>query len=46
MKFLNGVMVGSLITAGAMIIYSETVDESKKRMVRKGKQIARRIGMS
>ncbi|MBR1540769.1 MAG: hypothetical protein IJ629_06435 [Clostridia bacterium] len=46
MKFLNGVMIGSLITAGAMMIYSETVDENKKRMVKKGKQFARKIGLS
>ena len=45
MKFLNGVMVGSLITAGAMLICSESVDSSKKRIVRKGKQFARKIGM-
>ncbi len=46
MKFLNGVMIGSLITAGAMMIYSETVDENKKKMVKKGKQFARKIGLS
>lgn len=46
MKFLNGIMVGSLITAGAMIVYSETVDESKKRIMKKGKKFARRFGMT
>jgi len=45
MKFLNGVMVGSLITAGAMFICSESIDSSKKKMVRKSKQFARKIGM-
>ena len=44
MKFLNGIMIGSLITAGAMLIYSESVDCGKKKMVRKGKQFARKIG--
>ena len=46
MKFLNGVMIGSLITAGAMLFYSESVDDGKKRMVKKGKQFARKIGLS
>jgi len=46
MKFLNGVMIGSLITASAMMLYSENVDNSKKRMVKKGKQFARKIGLS
>ena len=46
MKFLNGVMIGSLITAGARMIYSESVDSGKKKMVKKGKQFARKIGLS
>ena len=46
MKFLNGVMVGSIITAGAMMIYSENVDNGKKKMIKKGKQFARKIGLS
>ena len=46
MKFLNGMMIGSLITVGAMMLYSETIDENKKKMVKKGKQFARKIGLS
>lgn len=46
MKFLNGVMIGSLITAGAMLVYSESVDNEKRKMVKKGKQFARKIGLS
>lgn len=46
MKFFNGIMIGSLITAGAMMVYSESVDNSKKRLVKKGKQFARKIGLS
>lgn len=46
MKFLNGIMIGSLITAGAMLFYSESVDCGKKKMVRKGKQFARKMGIS
>ena len=46
MKFVKGVMIGTIITAGAMILYSETVDDEKKKMVKKGKQFARKIGLS
>ena len=46
MKFVKGVMIGPIITAGAMLLYSETVDDEKKKMVRKGKQFARKIGLS
>ena len=46
MNFVKGIMVGTLITAGTMMIYSEGVDENKKKMMKKGKQIAKRIKMS
>jgi len=45
MKFTRGLMLGSILTAGAMMIYSEGVDNSKKKIVKKGKQLMRRMGM-
>ncbi|MGN1299132.1 MAG: hypothetical protein ACI4UE_04020 [Candidatus Scatovivens sp.] len=45
MKFMHGVMLGTLITAGAMMYYSEGVDNNKKKMMKKGKQIAKRMGI-
>ena len=44
MKFFNGIMIGSLLTAGAMLFYSENIDCGKKKIVRKGKQFARKLG--
>ncbi len=46
MNFVKGIMVGTLITAGTMMMYSEGVDENKKKKKKKGKQIAKRIKMS
>ena len=46
MKFVKGVMLGTLITASAMLLYSENIDDEKKKMVKKGKQFARKIGLS
>lgn len=46
MSFMKGVVIGSLITAGTMMMYSDGVDESKKRMMKKGKQIARKMKIS
>lgn len=43
MKFTKGVVVGALITAGAMMVYSEGIDNSKKRIMKKGKQIIRKM---
>lgn len=45
MRFVKGIMLGSLITAGAMMMYSETVDNNKRKMVKKGKQFAKKIGI-
>ena len=46
MSFMKGVVIGTLITAGTMMMYSEGLDESKKKMMKKGKQIARKMKMS
>lgn len=46
MSFMKGIFIGSLITAGTMMMYSEGIDESKKKMMKKGKQIARKMKMS
>ena len=46
MNFMKGVMIGSLITAGTMMMYSENLDESKRKMMKKGKQMAKKIKMS
>ena len=46
MKFMKGVLLGTLITAGTMMMYSEGVDNSKKKMIKKGKQFARKMRMS
>ena len=46
MSFVKGVVLGSLITAGTMMMYSEGLDENKNKMMKKGKQIARKLKFS
>lgn len=46
MNFMKGMMIGSLITAGTMMMYSENLDQNKKKMLKKGKQMAKKIKMS
>ena len=43
MKFAKGMLVGSLFTAGAMMMYSEGLENRKKKIIKKGKQIARKM---
>ena len=45
MNFVKGIMVGSIITAGTMLMYSEGLDENKKKVMKKGKQFMKKIGM-
>lgn len=45
MKFTKGLMWGSIITAGMMMIVSEGVDNSKKKIMKKGKHLMKKIGM-
>ncbi len=45
MKFVKGIMLGSMITAGAMMLYSDGINTNKKKMIKKSKQFAKKIGM-
>ena len=45
MRFMRGVVIGSILIAGAMMICSEGVDTNKKKMMKKGKQFAKKMGI-
>ena len=45
MRFFRGVVLGSMLTAGAMMLYSEGIDTSKKKMMKKGKQFVKKMGI-
>lgn len=45
MKFIKGILIGGMATAGAMMMYREMSGRSKKQMVKKGKQFAKKMGM-
>ena len=45
MKFIKGVMIGGLITTGIVMMYSENGMMSKKKMMKTGRQIAKRMGI-
>jgi len=45
MKFIKGVMIGGLITTGLVMMYTETGMMNKKKMMKKGKQFAKKMGM-
>lgn len=44
MKFMKGILVGGLISAGVIYMMTEK-ENSKKKMIKKGKQFARKLGI-
>ena len=45
MKFIKGMIMGGLLSAGAMYMYGEMSGKDKKQMIKKGKQFARKLGI-
>lgn len=45
MKFMKGILIGGIVTAGIAMIYAESMDEGRRKMMKKGKQFAKRMGI-
>ncbi len=45
MKFVKGMLIGGLISAGVAMACSESVQPSRKKIVRMGRQFARKMGI-
>lgn len=45
MKFMKGMLIGGIVTAGIAMMYAETMDQNKRKMMKKGKQFAKRMGI-
>ena len=45
MKFMKGLMIGGLITTGIVMMYSETGTMAKKKLMRKGRNMAKKMGI-
>lgn len=45
MKFVKGIMIGGLITTGIWMMYSDSEMMNKKKMMKKGKQFVKKMGM-
>ena len=42
---MKGMLIGGIVTAGIAMMYAETMDQNKRRMMKKGKQFAKRMGI-
>lgn len=45
MKFMKGMLIGGIVATGIAMMYAENMDQSKRKMMKKGKQFARRMGI-
>lgn len=45
MKFIKGMIMGGIVSAGAMMMYKEMSGKDRKQMIKKGKQFAKKMGI-
>ncbi len=47
MKFAKGLIIGGIITTGIIMMYNERdmLNKGKKKMIKKGKQMAKKMGV-
>ncbi len=47
MKFVKGMLVGTLVSAGIVMMYTDAVgmNSNRKKMMKKGKQFVRKMGL-
>ncbi len=45
MRFIKGVVIGGLITTGLVMMYTESDLMNRKKVMKKGKKIAKKMGI-
>ena len=46
MKFIKGMVIGGLITTGLVMMYAESTGlMNKKKVMKKGRQMAKKVGI-
>lgn len=45
MKFVKGMLIGGIVTASVAMMCSDTIGDNKRKMMKKGKKIAKRMGI-
>ncbi len=45
MKFIKGMVMGTLISAGVVMMYNERNSMKKNKMIKKGKQFVKKMGI-
>ena len=45
MKFIKGMIIGTALTAGMVMIYRDSLGMNKKKMMKNGKKFAKKMGI-
>ena len=45
MKFVKGIVIGSMLTAGAYMLYSDNMEMNRKKVMKKGRKLMKKMGM-
>lgn len=45
MKFTKGLLIGGLVTTGLLMMYNDTNMMKKNKMIKKGKQFVKKMGI-
>ncbi len=45
MKFVKGMLIGTMVSAGIAMMYMESTNRTKKTIMKKGKQVAKKMGI-
>ena len=45
MNFIKGMILGTMVSAGIAIAYTETMGQNKKKIMKKGKQMIKKMGI-
>lgn len=45
MKLIKGFIIGGMVSAGLVMMYGETMGFNKKKMMKQGKKMLRKMGM-
>lgn len=45
MKFIKGMLIGGMVSAGMVMLYSEGMGKTRKHAMKKGKQFIKKMGI-
>ncbi len=45
MKLVKGILIGGMVSAGLVMMYGETIGFNKKKMMKQGKRMIKKMGL-